>query len=246
MKVIKGIVHQPYEVKGNSIFYAFSYYFDRAVETGLIGEWAHAKSLSGTIISCDHYHLMHNVGIQITCCFFFCIDDRGGVLEVRDFKKRAKEGRSRFLKACTLWERSELHTVHIRALKTTKPCLARPHPDNYDHPFAKMHCKTQITYSSCSAWRWCTVRFIDQMGCYVRPFGLEKRVWLGPGWQLRWGSLSGPGGGGGAPDSYTPPIWRHHHPPAALHWPSALLLTPPCLHNRTNQNGHLLITSHIR
>ncbi|TWW72144.1 ectonucleoside triphosphate diphosphohydrolase 5 [Takifugu flavidus] len=54
MKVIKGIVHQPYEVKGNSIFYAFSYYFDRAVETGLI-------------------------------------DDRGGVLEVRDFKKRAKE-----------------------------------------------------------------------------------------------------------------------------------------------------------
>uniref|UniRef100_A0A674N9A4 nucleoside diphosphate phosphatase n=1 Tax=Takifugu rubripes TaxID=31033 RepID=A0A674N9A4_TAKRU len=46
MKVIKGIVHQPYEVKGNSIFYAFSYYFDRAVETGLIGEWAHAKSLS--------------------------------------------------------------------------------------------------------------------------------------------------------------------------------------------------------
>lgn len=100
--MIKGIVHQPYEVKGNSIFYAFSYYFDRAVETGLIGEWAHAKSPSGTIISCDHYHLMHKVGIQITCCFFFCIDDRGGVLEVRDFKKRAKEGRSRFLKACTL------------------------------------------------------------------------------------------------------------------------------------------------
>uniref|UniRef100_A0A674MZ10 nucleoside diphosphate phosphatase n=1 Tax=Takifugu rubripes TaxID=31033 RepID=A0A674MZ10_TAKRU len=61
MKVIKGIVHQPYEVKGNSIFYAFSYYFDRAVETGLIGEWAHAKSLSGTIISCDNYHLMHKV-----------------------------------------------------------------------------------------------------------------------------------------------------------------------------------------
>lgn len=40
MKVIKGIVHQPYEVKGSSIFYAFSYYFDRAVESGLIGEWA--------------------------------------------------------------------------------------------------------------------------------------------------------------------------------------------------------------
>uniref|UniRef100_A0A665WZU0 nucleoside diphosphate phosphatase n=1 Tax=Echeneis naucrates TaxID=173247 RepID=A0A665WZU0_ECHNA len=43
MKVIKGIVHQPYEVKGSSIFYAFSYYFDRAVESGLIGEWAPTK-----------------------------------------------------------------------------------------------------------------------------------------------------------------------------------------------------------
>uniref|UniRef100_A0A3Q3DRC6 nucleoside diphosphate phosphatase n=1 Tax=Hippocampus comes TaxID=109280 RepID=A0A3Q3DRC6_HIPCM len=56
MKVIKGIVHQPYEVKGSSVFYAFSYYFDRAVESGLIGELA-----------------------------------RGGAIEVRDFKKRAKE-----------------------------------------------------------------------------------------------------------------------------------------------------------
>lgn len=121
MKVIKGIVHQPYEVKGNSIFYAFSYYFDRAVETGLIGEWAHAKSLSGTIISRDNYHLMHKVGIQITCCFFFCIDDIGGVLEVRDFKKRAKEGRSRFLKACTLWECSELHTVHVKIWRAFGP-----------------------------------------------------------------------------------------------------------------------------
>ncbi|CAB1335204.1 unnamed protein product [Coregonus sp. 'balchen'] len=48
MRVVKGIVHQPFEVKGSSIFYAFSYYFDRAV-------------------------------------------DRGGMVEVRDFKKRAKE-----------------------------------------------------------------------------------------------------------------------------------------------------------
>lgn len=55
MRVIKGKVHQPYEVKGSSIFYAFSYYFDRAVESGLID------------------------------------GSRGGSLEVRDFKKRAKE-----------------------------------------------------------------------------------------------------------------------------------------------------------
>ncbi|XP_059908282.1 ectonucleoside triphosphate diphosphohydrolase 5 [Gadus macrocephalus] len=55
MKVIKGIVHQPFEVKGSSVFYAFSYYFDRAVESGLID------------------------------------GSRGGMVEVRDFKKRAKE-----------------------------------------------------------------------------------------------------------------------------------------------------------
>lgn len=55
MKVIKGVVHQPFEVKGSSIFYAFSYYFDRAVESGLID------------------------------------GSRGGIVEVRDFKKRAKE-----------------------------------------------------------------------------------------------------------------------------------------------------------
>uniref|UniRef100_A0AAY4B1K6 nucleoside diphosphate phosphatase n=1 Tax=Denticeps clupeoides TaxID=299321 RepID=A0AAY4B1K6_9TELE len=56
MRVVKGIIHQPFEVKGNSVFFAFSYYYDRAVESGLI---------DGT---------------------------RGGVVEVRDFKKRAKEG----------------------------------------------------------------------------------------------------------------------------------------------------------
>uniref|UniRef100_A0A8C1NMH9 nucleoside diphosphate phosphatase n=1 Tax=Cyprinus carpio TaxID=7962 RepID=A0A8C1NMH9_CYPCA len=33
MQVVKGIVHQPFEVKGSSIFYAFSYYYDRAVDT---------------------------------------------------------------------------------------------------------------------------------------------------------------------------------------------------------------------
>ncbi len=38
MQVVKGIVHQPSEVKGSSIFYAFSYYYDRAVESGLIGK----------------------------------------------------------------------------------------------------------------------------------------------------------------------------------------------------------------
>ncbi|KAG5846958.1 hypothetical protein ANANG_G00120480 [Anguilla anguilla] len=55
LKVVKGIVHQPMELRGNSVFYAFSYYFDRAVDAGLID------------------------------------GSQGGAVEVRDFKKRAKE-----------------------------------------------------------------------------------------------------------------------------------------------------------
>ncbi|KAI9528129.1 hypothetical protein NQZ68_023109 [Dissostichus eleginoides] len=55
LKVVKGIIHQPYELQESNVFYAFSYYFDRAVDAGLI----------------DGVH--------------------GGTLEVRDFKKRAKE-----------------------------------------------------------------------------------------------------------------------------------------------------------
>uniref|UniRef100_A0A8C1FYX6 nucleoside diphosphate phosphatase n=2 Tax=Cyprinus carpio TaxID=7962 RepID=A0A8C1FYX6_CYPCA len=39
MRVVKGIVHQPFEVKGSSIFFAFSYYYDRAVESGLIANY---------------------------------------------------------------------------------------------------------------------------------------------------------------------------------------------------------------
>ncbi|KAK5880322.1 hypothetical protein CesoFtcFv8_023360 [Champsocephalus esox] len=55
LKVVKGIIHQPHELQDSNVFYAFSYYFDRAVDAGLID------------------------GVQ------------GGTLEVRDFKKRAKE-----------------------------------------------------------------------------------------------------------------------------------------------------------
>lgn len=71
MKVIKGIVLQPYEVKGSSVFYAFSYYFDRAVESGLIGEWAqtHKESPSSAIIFHAYYHLSHKIGMEIACLF---------------------------------------------------------------------------------------------------------------------------------------------------------------------------------
>ncbi|XP_008311400.1 ectonucleoside triphosphate diphosphohydrolase 5-like [Cynoglossus semilaevis] len=55
LKVVKGVIHQPYELQDSNLFYAFSYYFDRAVDAGLID------------------------GVQ------------GGMLEVRDFKKKAKE-----------------------------------------------------------------------------------------------------------------------------------------------------------
>ncbi|XP_073348811.1 ectonucleoside triphosphate diphosphohydrolase 5 isoform X2 [Pagrus major] len=36
LKVVKGIIHQPYELQDSNVFYAFSYYFDRAVDAGLI------------------------------------------------------------------------------------------------------------------------------------------------------------------------------------------------------------------
>ncbi|KAK7907240.1 hypothetical protein WMY93_015852 [Mugilogobius chulae] len=55
LKAVKGNIHQPHELQDSSTFYAFSYYFDRAVDAGLID------------------------------------GDQGGRLEVRDFKKRAKE-----------------------------------------------------------------------------------------------------------------------------------------------------------
>uniref|UniRef100_A0A8B9DH29 nucleoside diphosphate phosphatase n=1 Tax=Anser cygnoides TaxID=8845 RepID=A0A8B9DH29_ANSCY len=54
LKVVKGKLHQPDEIRGSS-FYAFSYYYDRAVDTNLI----------------DY--------------------EQGGVLEVRDFERKAKE-----------------------------------------------------------------------------------------------------------------------------------------------------------
>ncbi|XP_066532816.1 ectonucleoside triphosphate diphosphohydrolase 5 isoform X2 [Hoplias malabaricus] len=37
-KVVKGVIQQPYELKDGSVLYAFSYYFDHAVEAGLIDE----------------------------------------------------------------------------------------------------------------------------------------------------------------------------------------------------------------
>ncbi|NXY86204.1 ENTP5 diphosphohydrolase, partial [Alcedo cyanopectus] len=54
LKVVKGKLHQPDEIRGSS-FYAFSYYYDRAADTNLI----------------DY--------------------EQGGVLEVQDFERKAKE-----------------------------------------------------------------------------------------------------------------------------------------------------------
>lgn len=39
--MVKGIIHQPYDIEDSNVFYAFSYYFDRAVDAGLIGEHTH-------------------------------------------------------------------------------------------------------------------------------------------------------------------------------------------------------------
>ncbi|XP_054900344.1 ectonucleoside triphosphate diphosphohydrolase 5 [Poeciliopsis prolifica] len=38
LKVVKGIIHQPHELEDSDVFYAFSYYFDRAVDAGLIND----------------------------------------------------------------------------------------------------------------------------------------------------------------------------------------------------------------
>lgn len=38
LRVVQGKLHQPEEIRGSS-FYAFSYYYDRAAETHLIGEF---------------------------------------------------------------------------------------------------------------------------------------------------------------------------------------------------------------
>ncbi|CAL8315969.1 unnamed protein product [Merluccius merluccius] len=62
LTVVQGVVHQPLELRDATAFYAFSYYFDRAVDAGLI----------------DGAH--------------------GGALEVRDFKKSAKEACSEMAK----------------------------------------------------------------------------------------------------------------------------------------------------
>uniref|UniRef100_A0A674NTW4 nucleoside diphosphate phosphatase n=1 Tax=Takifugu rubripes TaxID=31033 RepID=A0A674NTW4_TAKRU len=62
LKAVKGIIHQPFELEDNTVFYAFSYYYDVAVDAGLIG------------------------------------DVHGGRLQVRDFKKKAKEACSKTTK----------------------------------------------------------------------------------------------------------------------------------------------------
>uniref|UniRef100_A0A8B9HK31 nucleoside diphosphate phosphatase n=1 Tax=Astyanax mexicanus TaxID=7994 RepID=A0A8B9HK31_ASTMX len=54
-KIVKGIIQQPNELKDGAVFFAFSYFFDHAVEADLIDE------------------------------------NRGGAVQTRDFRKRAKE-----------------------------------------------------------------------------------------------------------------------------------------------------------
>uniref|UniRef100_A0A3P9PMY5 nucleoside diphosphate phosphatase n=1 Tax=Poecilia reticulata TaxID=8081 RepID=A0A3P9PMY5_POERE len=39
LQVVKGIIHQPHELEDSNVFYAFSYYFDRAVDAGLISKY---------------------------------------------------------------------------------------------------------------------------------------------------------------------------------------------------------------
>lgn len=91
MRVVKGIIHQPYEVKGNSVFYAFSYYYDRAVESGLIGN---KLLLLFIYITVTIVRILEEFPSLIYSFYVSVLDGtRGGTVEVRDFKKRAKEGK---------------------------------------------------------------------------------------------------------------------------------------------------------
>lgn len=44
LKVVNGIIHQPFELEDNTGFYAFSYYYDEAVDAGLIGWYTHTQT----------------------------------------------------------------------------------------------------------------------------------------------------------------------------------------------------------
>lgn len=48
LKVVKGKLHQPDEIRASS-FYAFSYYYDRAVDTNLIGKLVWGNLLNASM-----------------------------------------------------------------------------------------------------------------------------------------------------------------------------------------------------
>lgn len=93
MQVVKGIVHQPFEVKGSSIFYAFSYYYDRAVDSGLIGKYVYIRD-KGQCYGISTNYSSLKVMLNKLYCLNHLDGSRGGTVEVRDFKKRAKEGKT--------------------------------------------------------------------------------------------------------------------------------------------------------
>ncbi|XP_076872872.1 ectonucleoside triphosphate diphosphohydrolase 5 isoform X2 [Brachyhypopomus gauderio] len=69
VKVVKGLIQQPYELKDSSVFYAFSYYFDHAVEANLID-----KVQGGTVqvrnfkikAKEDGYGFSENAALELT------------------------------------------------------------------------------------------------------------------------------------------------------------------------------------
>lgn len=51
LRVVRGKLHQPEEIRGSS-FYAFSYYYDRAADTHLIGEYMPGSGHEGSEWDC--------------------------------------------------------------------------------------------------------------------------------------------------------------------------------------------------
>ena len=64
LKVVRGVVLQPYELKDSSVFYAFSYYFDRAVDAGLIGETRLSPGLLILVHATYRHKLGHNNDLE--------------------------------------------------------------------------------------------------------------------------------------------------------------------------------------
>ena len=282
MKVIKGIVHQPYEVKGSSVFYAFSYYFDRAVESGLIGEWAQTEMLLYLPVPLSFQLIIifcTKSVFKLHVCLFFpaqkaveVVHLKSGILRREPKKVRvtmmSSLGRDELVYETNnltsyIYQSSNRSNFAQHSLNSKKheslfvpDQLVQLHQIGTTDPLKKQCFSAFHWYLSGWLCDTCNVhvertRFTVGASCCVTQSCLccENTVtWTKPG-SGRAGSwaddvcLAQAGGhltathhlGADTYPNTQTMYWavRHRHPPAALCWPSAVLLTPPCLFSHT-------------